>query len=95
MEEKEVWNLDISFAEWLFEMLKEYKKEAIGIVDLKYRKIKSNGKEYTQLEAIDYIIEKCEKYISLREDMENEDIAEEGLIEATHLWAEILPYMWI
>ena len=55
---RECWNLDYHLMEWLNEHLKVYKKEANKVVNLEYYKFNFKGKEYTQLQIIDTLIEK-------------------------------------
>ena len=50
------WNLDYEFIEWLNKWFKEYRKNAIKVVDLEYRIYEYQGKELTQLQIIDRII---------------------------------------
>ena len=54
---RECWNLNYSFILWLNERLKIYKEEASRTVDLNYHKFNWQGKEYTQLQMIDKLIE--------------------------------------
>ena len=51
------WNLNYEFIEWLNKWFKEYRKNAIKIVDLEYYTYKYRDKELTQLQIIDRIIE--------------------------------------
>lgn len=54
---EECWNLDYELAKWVNEHLKVYKKEASEIVDLNFYKFHYRGKEYTQSQIIDLLIE--------------------------------------
>ena len=53
----ECWNLDWAFINWINCHLKQYLKDAYGTIDLKFHKFDYNGKEYTQLEIINEMIE--------------------------------------
>lgn len=54
---EECWNVDLALVKWLNEHLKFFKEEVNGIINLEYHKYIYNGKEYTQLEIIDRLIE--------------------------------------
>ena len=60
-DERETWNLDSQFIEWIYTRFKMYKE--IACVDLTFHKFKYLGKEITQGEAIDIILQACEDYI--------------------------------
>lgn len=54
---EECWSLDFYLIKWLEEHLKVFKEDASTIVDLEYHKFKYKGKEYTQLQILDRLIE--------------------------------------
>ena len=54
---EECWNLDLALVKWLNEHLKFFKEEVNGIINLEYHTYIYNGKEYTQLQIIDRLIE--------------------------------------
>lgn len=54
---EECWSLDFYLIKWLEEHLKVFKEDASKIVDLEYHKFKYKGKEYTQLELINKLLE--------------------------------------
>lgn len=56
---RECWCLDYTFYEWLLEHLQVYLKDASKYIDLEFNKEEYNGKEYTQEEAINRMIELC------------------------------------
>lgn len=85
---RETWNLDSIFAEWLYSHLMMYRETCI--VNLSFYKWTFQGKEYTQEEAINVICKLCKNYILDCDDKEN--IV--GLQNATRLFADILPAMW-
>ena len=58
---EECWNLDLALVEWLNEHLKFFKEEVNGIINLEYHTYIYNGKEYTQLEIINRLIELTEE----------------------------------
>lgn len=86
---RETWCLDRIFIEWLYSHCMMYKEYA-G-VDLTYHKFEYNGKTYTQIEAIDYIIECTKAYLI---DNNAFDDTYKKVQDAIYLWAEILPAMW-
>ena len=88
---KDVWNLDNTFYEWLYEGLKRYIK--IAIVDLNYRKFEYKGKQYTQRQMINMMIERLEFYFSPEYDYW--DCLDTAYVQETaKIWAIVLPYMW-
>lgn len=94
-DERETWNLNDQFVEWLYCRCKMYVEKASPIVNLKYYKFQFEGKEYTQIEAIEYIIEKCEAYMKTKyaySEEEDKNIA--GMQKAIKLWSEVFPAMW-
>lgn len=54
---EECWNLNIELLKWLNIHFKVYKEDASKMVNLTYHIFTYEGKEYTQLEIIDRIIE--------------------------------------
>lgn len=53
----ETWNLDYEFIKWINSRFKRYKKLASKNICLTYHNFTYKGKEYTQLELIDKVIE--------------------------------------
>ena len=70
------WNLNYEFIEWLNKWFKEYRKNAIKVVDLEYFTYKYRDKELTQLQIIDRIIELTD---ILTDDNHRLDIGEEDI----------------
>lgn len=60
----DTWNLDRVALMWLYERLIEFKEHVTGFINLTYHKFKFEGKEYTQLELIDMMIELGEYLIA-------------------------------
>ncbi len=58
----ETWSLEYSFYIWLYEHINRYVD--VCCVDLNFHKFMYNGKEYTQRELINEIIERLEFYFS-------------------------------
>lgn len=59
--EEECWNMDLALVKWLNEHLKFFKEQVNEIVNLEYHTYIYNGKEYTQLEIINRLIELTEE----------------------------------
>lgn len=94
-DERETWNLDHLFVEWLYSHLTMYKE--ICCVDLTYHKFVFKDKEYTQEEAIDYIIDICKEYITTYDEVsftDKENDLLDKVADAIRMFAEIHPAMW-
>lgn len=91
-DERETWNMDRIFAEWLYSHLKMYVD--VCNVDLSFHKFNLDGEEYTHGEAIDFILERCVDYLKTESWSDEEERAVEGMYDACRMWAEILPAMW-
>lgn len=93
-DDRETWNLNTIFVEWLYSRLMMYKEEASKIVDLTFYKFTWKEKEVTQIEAIDILIEECKFYLLNCDETDKEKEAVERIQEAIKLWADIFPCMW-
>lgn len=90
----------------LYTQLQMYKELASEVVDLTFHKFTYKDKEYTQIEAIDHILNACEYFIRVTYNLgeysvdgdkwsgELESEAYEKMKDALHLYAEIWPAMW-
>ena len=54
---EETYSLDYSFVKWLNTHLKVYLEYALKYIDLEFHKFNYKGKEYTQLQMINKLIE--------------------------------------
>lgn len=91
---RETWCLNRMFVEWLYSRLMMFNK-ANNVVDTSYYKFEWDGKEITQQEAIDLIIEKCRASLSYTgTDMNEESRLEKEVYDLMPLWGMILPCMW-
>lgn len=96
----ETWNLDYQFYAWLYERLKEYVKVSSPYVALDYHRFEYEGKEYTQIELIEKMIQGCE--YALTEDewgWSNDCSATCGehwkeIRDVGYIWALVMPVMW-
>lgn len=92
---RECYNLDFAFLVWLYERLVVYKRDAEPFVDLTYYKFNINGKEYTQIEAINEMIsclEFCLKDDTVSEQHDKEEREKiEFILEA---FKEVFHAMW-
>lgn len=105
---RETWSLDTVFYMWLYERLKMFVEIGGQVVDLNFHKFDFKGKEYTQLELINMMIERLEYFFN--EDARDSKIDEYrkqgmGIFEADNkayepikeigeIWALVLPAMW-
>ena len=89
---RETWSLDSAFYTWLYERLMMYKKEASKVVNLSFHKFDIDGREYTQIEAIDEMLRLLEKILK------SDGLYDKKQAEMEHrialIWAEVLPAMW-
>lgn len=86
---RETWNLDRIFIEWIYTRVMMYKEYAC--VDTSFHKFSYKDEEITQGQAIDRILE-LSKEILIEPD--NTQLWCENIIEICDLWKEVLPYMW-
>ena len=70
-DERELFNFDITFIEYLYTMLKMYVEYAGKDIDLNYHTFEYQNKKYTQLEAINYICDVLEEALVIRTREEN------------------------
>ena len=94
-DDRETWNLDRLFVEWLYSHLMMYKEIGGKIVDLNFHKFDYKGKkkEITQLEAINIICRACEDY--LKADYITRHLHSEIFSEnIMKLLGDIMPAMW-
>lgn len=104
----ETWDLDNTFYKWIYERVKRFVEVGGKTVDLNYRKFTFKGKEYTQLELINAMLERLEYYfeedaIDNKVDeyrkqgmdiLDADNKAYEPVIEIGEIWAMLLPCMW-
>ena len=87
-DDRETWNLDMIFCEFLYSHLMMYKEIGGKVIKTDFHKFDHNGTEVTQGEAIDIILEACKDYLL---DMDNScDVMQDAMV----LWGKILPAMW-
>lgn len=86
---RETWNLNRIFIEWIYTRVMMYKE--CCILDLNYHKIAYKDLELTQGEIIDRILELAKEILL---DINNDNLFYNNSREICDLWKEILPYMW-
>ena len=91
---RECWNLDYTFYLWLYEHLMKYVEDAEKIVDLTWNKFTYEGKEYTQRELIDMMLERLKRFLTDKDFNDWEEENFKWLHEIEKIWAVILPAMW-
>ena len=91
---RETWCLNHSFLQWLYERLMMYRKEASKIVDLTYHKFEIEGKTYSQIEAINRMIENLEYVLLKGDDFDCDEEAAKKTKETLSIWTAVFPAMW-
>lgn len=91
---RETWSLDYVFYMWLYERLKMFVEIGGQVVDLNFHKFDFKGKEYTQLELINMIIERLEYYFKREDLFVSSEEEYEPIKEIGEIWALVLPAMW-
>lgn len=61
-DQRETWNLDHQFAEWLYSRLKMY--DEVNCVDTSYYTFTIGDETLTQQECMDRIMDTCETYVN-------------------------------
>lgn len=90
---RETWNLNHTFVEWLYSHLIMYNE--VNIIDTTYYKFTWEGKEITQQEAIDLLINAAKDYLLAdNDDLKESDEKFLQFCNLMPLWGMILPYMW-
>ena len=92
-DERETWDLLLSFHLWLYERLMMYLEVAQRVINLDFHKFDYNGKEYTQRELIELMLERLRFHFSPEFDDCNREHVE--LIRSIYeIWSIVLPVMW-
>lgn len=86
---RETWNLNRIFIEWIYTRVMMYKE--CCILDLNYHKIAYKDLELTQGEIIDRILELAKEILL---DINNDNLFYNNSREICDLWKEVLFYMW-
>lgn len=90
-DERETWSLDYSFRLWLYERLKKFID--VCCINLDYHKFEYQGKEYSQRQMIDMMLERLE--FSFRPEYNDLDDEQFQYVnEIGQIWAIVLPAMW-
>lgn len=92
-DDRETWDLQSSFYLWLYERLMKYVESASPIVNLEYHKFEYKGKEYTQIEMIDMMLERLKFFFS-SSYVDFDPESEKKVQEIGEIWAIVLPAMW-
>lgn len=94
-DERETWAIDRYFVEWLYSHLMMYLDRTDSVIDLEFYKFKFESKEYTQKEAILFIVNACKNYLLIKSEYNEEyiDILKD-VQRAIKLFADIFPAMW-
>lgn len=89
---RETWCLDRILAEWMYSRFMMYKE--VTIVNLDYHKYNIDGKEWTQRECIDKIIENSKFYLCNETYAPDSTEVYEKLSEAIKIMSEVIFDMW-
>ena len=90
-DERESWNLDLSFRLWLYERLKYFLE--VAPISLDYHIFEYQGEDYTQEQLINMILERLE--FSFKPSYNDLDYKQLDYVnEAAHMWALVMPAMW-
>ena len=87
-DERETWDMGYSFFCWLYERLMMFKE--IEFIDLNFHKFNINGKEMTQIECIDKMLDNCKEIILDGSVNLKTDLREEVL----SIWKECINALW-
>lgn len=97
-DDRETYNLDTTFYQWLYERLVRYKELASKIIDFKSdysHRWDYKGKSLNQIELIDKAIALLEEYFTTDGKTLKEDLAlMNKALEAAQIFVMILPAMW-
>ena len=91
-DQRETWNLDQQFAQWLYSRLCMF--EEVTIADTTKTKITIDEKEYTQEECINIIKDACKTYMLIDIWSDEFENAVTKMEQAMVIWGKILPAMW-
>lgn len=58
-DERETFSMDATLVAWLYERLRYFQDEASKIVNLSYHKFEIDGRNLSQIECIDRMVEDC------------------------------------
>lgn len=86
---RETWNLDRMFVEWIYTRVMMYKEYTI--VNTSFHKISYKDTEITQGQAIDMVLSLAKQCLLNSND---DKLFYDNLREICDLWKEVLPYMW-
>lgn len=89
---EETFDLDFTFATWLYEHLVGYVEAAEKKVDLTYNSFIYKGVEYNQREMIEKCLNTLTLYFNACASMDW--FEKDYLAEAAQIWALIVPAMW-
>ena len=89
---RETWCLDRTLAEWMYSRFMMYKE--ITVVNLDYHRYNIDGREWTQRECIDKIIENSKFYLCNETYAPDNTEVYEKLSEAIKIMSEVIFDMW-
>lgn len=93
-DERETWNLDVMFVEWMYSRIRMFKEIApLPVASPDYE---TNGNKLTQGEAMDFILDACEFFLLHHDEIATDDGDEAytRMSDAIKLWSELFGAMW-
>ena len=95
MDVRDTWNMDSTLILWLYERLRFFQEEASQIIDLDFEghKFVIDGKELTQRQCIDRMVEDC-KILILSDDFEEYDKMVAAKDDLFKVWGAVHFAMW-
>lgn len=91
-DEREIWNLDTTFIQWIYEHLMMYMEQASECISLSYHKFWIDGDEKTQGDCIEEMIAIAKELLTM-DDLD--DRYYDSCQRLCRIWSIVLPVMWI
>lgn len=94
-DDRDIYDLDVTFAEWLYSHIKMYIEIAGKAIDLEFHKFTYDDEEFTLLETLEKICDGLAAFLTDENDTLEEDYAlYENYKKVLHLWADVAGYVW-
>ena len=90
-DERECWNLNTTFVEWLYSHFMKYAEDSDSnrVLDLNFHKLEYQGSLITQAEAIDIVCEACKEYL-VKDFLHRTFLSKDIMMLIT----DLMPAMW-
>lgn len=95
MDVRDTWNMDGTLILWLYERLRFFQEEVSQMIDLDFddHKFVIDGKELTQRQCIDRMVEDC-KILIVSDDFEEYEKMVEAKDDLFKIWSVVHFAMW-